>query len=81
MSYIRISDSPNSEICPFHQVKFDKKPHFYKCPHYHLCGFSIGSRRRQGYVTKMWLQQTKAGQKWMKETIEQAYEDSWPRSG
>jgi hypothetical protein len=83
VSYIRISENPKDELCPYHRLSFEKKQgkFYWKCPAYHQCGFHIGSRRRIGYVTRMWLQQTAAGKKWMDETVLREYEESWPRSG
>lgn len=81
MSYIRISERPHLDTCPFHQVKFVKNKHYYKCPSYFQCGFSIGSRRREGYATKMWLQQTRAGYGTMSEIVELEYEESYQKSG
>jgi hypothetical protein len=74
---------PEQLKCPFHrEEKFRKHGKFWKCPQYHECGCTIGSRRLVGHVTKMWIRQTKKGKAWAKAIQDAAAErwwDQWPK--
>lgn len=60
-SYVVEVSNPQRERCPFHDMAFKKKGKFWHCPAYGQCGYSIGSRWREGVFNGMWLQQTKKG--------------------
>lgn len=66
--YVYETRQPSEELCPFHKVKFkNKSKSYYACPEYHQCGYSIGSRKLVGQITRMWVQQSKRGKKFVKE--------------
>lgn len=56
---------PEKQLCPYHKENFKKKGFYWHCPQYWECGYSIGSRPRVGFVTKLWIKQSKKGQELM----------------
>lgn len=68
---------PERMDCPFHKEKFKKHGKYWKCPQYLECGCSIGSRKLVGYVTSMWIRQTKKGKAWAKAVQDEATEKWW----